>query len=44
MELNGASDVPVADLKHTGKIIVIFHVWWWVFLSGGNPYKALQFL
>ena len=32
MALNRASDVPLADchLKHTWKIIVIFHVWWYV--------------
>ena len=31
-------------LKHRRRVIIIFHMWWFSFLSGWNPYKALQFV
>ena len=47
MVLNRVSDMPAADwLSQTRekKITVIFTCGDKVFLSGGNPYRALQFI
>ena len=34
----------IGYLKDTWKIVVIFHVWWYLFLSCRKLYKALQFV